>query len=79
MPGKTGEVERPDELKKLAAIATDMELAGKMRNQAIDLLADMATHEALLALLDLAANEKLNIDERDHALKRAREIVRKGR
>ena len=56
-----------------------MELAGKMRTQAIDLLGEMATHEALLVLLNLAANEKLNIDERDYALKRCRDIVRKGR
>jgi hypothetical protein len=68
-----------DELKKLANIATDMQLAGKMRAQAINLLGDMATHESLLVLLNLVANDKLNIDERDLALKRAREIVKKGR
>ena len=73
------EANKVDELKKLAAIATDMQLAGKMRAQAIDLLGDMASHESLLVLLNLAANEKLNIDERDLALKRAREIVKKGR
>jgi hypothetical protein len=67
------------ELKKLAAIATDMQLAGKMRSQAIDQLGEMANHEALLVLLNLAANDKLNIDERDRAIKRAREIVKKGR
>jgi hypothetical protein len=68
-----------DELKKLANIATDMQLAGKMRVQAINLLGDMATHESLLVLLNLVANDKLNIDERDLAIKRAREIVKKGR
>ena len=73
------EVNKTDELKKLASIATDMQLAGKMRTQAINLLGEMATHEALLVLLNLAANDKLNIDERDLALKRAREIVKKGR
>jgi hypothetical protein len=67
-----------DELKKLANIATDMQLANKMRVQAINLLGDMATHESLLVLLNLVANDKLNIDERDLAIKRAREIVRKG-
>jgi len=70
---------KTDELKKLANIATDMELAGKMRIQAIDLLGEMSTHESLLVLLSLAANDKLNIGERDHALKRAREIIKKGR
>jgi hypothetical protein len=79
MAEKTEEEKRPDELKKLETIATDMELAGKMRTQAVDQLAEIGTHEALLVLLSLAANEKLNIDERDRALKRAREIVKKGR
>ena len=68
----------PEELKKLANIATDMELASKMRTQAIDLLGEMGTHEALLVLLNLAANDRMNIDERDLALKRAREIIKKG-
>ena len=74
----TEEVKKHDELKKLANIATDLELASKMRTQAIDLLGEMASHEALLVLLNLAANDKLNIDERDLAIKRAREIIKKG-
>jgi len=68
-----------EELRKLASIATDMQMAGKMRTQAINQLGDMASHESLLVLLNLAANDKLNIDERDLSLKRAREIVKKGR
>ena len=68
-----------DELRKLAAIATDMQMAGKMRSQAINQLGDMASHESLLVLLNLVANDKLNVEERDLALKRAREIVKKGR
>lgn len=68
-----------DELRKLASIATDMQLAGKMRTQAINQLGDLASHEALLVLLNLAANDKLNTEERDLALKRARAIVKKGR
>ena len=62
------EGERSDELKKLAAIASDMELSGKMRAQAIDQLGEMATHESLLVLLSLAANDRLSIDDRDRAL-----------
>ena len=73
------EEKKIDELKKLANIATDMELASKMRAQAVDQLGEIGTHEALLVLLNLAANDKLNIDERDLALKRARGIVKKGR
>jgi hypothetical protein len=73
------ESDKIDELKKMAAIATDLQLDGKMRVQAINLLGDMGSHESLLVLLNLVANDKLNIDERDLALKRSREIVRKGR
>jgi hypothetical protein len=79
MSENTEEVKKPDELRKLENIATDMELASKMRTQAVDQLGEMATHEALLVLLSLAANDKLNVEERDRALKRAREIVKKGR
>ena len=79
MPEYSEEENKFDELKKLASIATDLQLAGKMRVQAINLLGDMATHESLLVLLNLVANDKLNIDERELALKRAREIVKKGR
>jgi hypothetical protein len=68
-----------DELKKLAGIATDMQLAGKMRNQAINQLGEIGSHESLLVLLNLAANDRLNIDERELALKRAQNIVKKGR
>ncbi len=68
-----------DELKKLANIATDMQLANKLRIQAITQLGLMASHESLLVLLNLAANDKLNIDERELALKKAHDIVKKGR
>lgn len=67
------------ELKKLSTIATDMQMSSKMRTQAINQLGEMASHESLLVLLNLAANDRMNIDERDLALKRAREIVKKGR
>lgn len=68
-----------EELKKLANIATDMQLDGKMRTTAIKQLAEMGSHEALLVLLNLAANDRLNTSERDLALKHARDIVKKGR
>jgi hypothetical protein len=68
-----------EELKKLSNIATDIQMSSKMRIQAINTLGDMGSHESLLVLLNLAANDRLNIDERDLALKKAREIVRKGR
>ena len=71
--------EKFDELTKLAAIATDMELSIDLRTKAIELLGNIGTHEALLALLSLAADEKLNVSERDLALKKAREIIKSGR
>jgi hypothetical protein len=79
MSENTEETHVTDELRKLATIATDMQMAGKMRSQAINQLGDMASHESLLVLLNLVANDKLNVEERDLALKRAREIVKKGR
>lgn len=67
-----------NELKKLAKIATDMQLDIKMRTEAIKQLGDLSTHESLLVLLNLAANDRLNKGERDLALKKARDIVRKS-
>ena len=71
--------EQPNELKKLSVIATDLELSVELRTKAIELLGNISTHDALLALLDLAANEKLIKEERDLALKHAREIIKSGR
>ena len=73
------ETERIDELKKLANIATDMEFSRELRTKAIESLKNIGTHEALLVLLDLAANEKLNVAERDLALKKARDIIKSSR
>jgi hypothetical protein len=79
MSQNSDETQAMDELRKLATIATDLQMPSKMRGHAIDQLGEMASHEALLILLNLAANEKLHIDERELALKKARDIVRKGR
>ena len=70
--------EKPDELKKLVAIATDLELYSDLRKKAIERIGNVGTHEALLALLSLAANEKLVKGERESALKQAREIIKSG-
>lgn len=69
--------EKPDELKKLAAIAADMQLPAALRTKAIEQLGNIATHESLLVLLTLAANEGLIVKERDLALKHAREVIKK--
>ena len=70
---------KSDELRKLAAIATDMQLAPKLRTQAIELIGQIGSHEALLALLALAAATKLNTSERDLALKTARGVIKLDR
>ena len=67
-----------EELKKLASIATDMQLSVKMRDQAVNQLGILGTHEALLVLLNLAANDRLNKEQRDMALKKARDIIKKS-
>ena len=71
--------EQADELKKLVNIATDIELAAELRTKAIGLLGNIGNHEALLALLELAGNEKLAKKERDLALKQARVIIKSSR
>jgi len=71
--------EQPDELKKLAAIAVDLGLSAGMRIKAMEQLGNIGSHEALLVLLDLAANDKLFNKERELALKQAREIIKAGR
>ncbi len=71
--------EQSNELQKLTAIATDLELSAELRTKATELLGNIGTRQALLALLDLAANEGLASEERDLALRHAREIIKSGR
>ncbi len=71
--------EHADQLKKLGTIAVDLELTADLRIKAIEMIGRIGTHEALLVLLDLAANEKLIREERDLAIKQAREIIKSGR
>jgi len=78
MPENTGGAEKYDELTKLSNIATDMLLNPKLRIEAINVIGAMKTHEALLALLALAANDRLNVSERDLALRQAREVIKSG-
>ena len=70
--------EQPNELKKLVAIATDLKLSGELRTKAIGLIGNIGSHDALLALLELVANEKLTKGERELAIKQAREIIKSG-
>lgn len=68
--------ERPGEINKLADIAADRDLPADLRTKAIEQLGNIGTHEALLALLELAANQELATEERESALQQAREIIR---
>ena len=68
--------EKPSELTKLTTIAPDLQLTADLRTKAIEQLDSLGTHEALLALLDLAANTGLIRSERELALKQPREIIK---
>jgi hypothetical protein len=68
--------EKPSELTKLVTIATDLQLAAALRTKAIEQMGSLGTHEALLAVLELAANTALIRTERELALKQAREIIK---
>jgi hypothetical protein len=69
--------EKPAEVKKVANYAADMTLPAKLRTDAIEQLGNISTHEAFLALLEIASNENLVFKERDLALKKAREVLKK--
>ena len=71
--------EQANELKKLATIAADLGLSAALRIKSIELIGGIGTHDALLILLDLAANSELIKEERDLALQHAREIIKSGR
>jgi len=68
--------EQPDELKKLASITSDLEFASDLRTQAIEQLGTIGSHEALLILLEIVANDRLTTKERELALERAKKIVK---
>lgn len=70
--------EHANEIRKLADIAADRELPADLRIKSTEQLGNIGTHEALLALLELAANQELAPEERDAALQEAREIIRSG-
>ena len=71
--------EYSNELKKLAAIAADLDISSELRSKAVEQIGRIGSREALLILLELAANEKLVNKERELALKKASEIIKSGR
>jgi len=70
--------EFPPELKKLIATATDGDFSPGVRTGTIEQIAKLGSREAFLALLGLAANDALPTKDRDLALKRAREVLKKS-
>lgn len=65
-----------EELTKLSAIAADLGLVADLRTKAIELIGRIGSHEALCALLDLAAREELFAEERELCLKYAKDIIK---
>ncbi len=65
-----------EELTKLSAIAADLGLVADLRTKAIELIGRIGSHEALRALLDLAAREELFAEERELCLKYAKDIIK---
>ncbi len=78
LKGELKMAEQSDDLKKLVAVATDLGLPTKVRADTIKFMGNIGNHDALLALLALAANEQLTKGERELALKQARGIVKAG-
>ncbi len=68
--------EQANELQKLVTIASDLGLPAELRVKSIEQVGMMGTHEALRALLDIAANENLVRKERELALKQAGAIIK---
>ena len=68
--------EQPDDLKKLVTLTSDLGYPVDIRTKAIKSMGNIGSHDALLALLALAANEHLTRGERELALKQARGIVK---
>jgi HEAT repeat protein len=65
------------ELQKLSGLAADMTLTEKIRHEAVQSIGNIGNHEALLVLLDLAANKNLPVKDRDLAIKFARSIIKR--
>ena len=70
--------EQSDDLKKLVDLASDMGYPVEIRTNAIKSMGNISTHQALLALLALVANEQLTKKEKELALKYAMNLVRSG-
>ncbi len=70
--------ERSEELKDLMTAATNMNFPMKLRTDATQSIAAMGTHEALLALLEMAGNDQLSKKERELIIKLASNLIKAG-
>lgn len=68
--------EYPSELQKLIEVATSVDYPLNMRNEAVDTIGRIGTHDALQVLLEIAGNDNLVKQERERALKQAMKIVK---
>jgi len=70
--------EETDDLKKLVTLASDLGYPIDIRTNAIKSIGNISTHQALLALLGLVANEQLTRKERELALKYSGNLIKAG-
>ncbi len=70
--------ERSDELKDLVAAATNLNFPMKLRTNATESIAAMGTHEALLALLEMAGNDQLSKKERELVITYCSSLIKAG-
>jgi hypothetical protein len=54
-----------------------MTLTEKIRHEAVQSIANIGNHEALLVLLDLAANKNLPVKDRELSIKYAKNIIKR--
>lgn len=71
--------QQASELNKLMAIASDAQLSADLRSRAIKSMGSIGSHDALLCLLEIVANDGNSTREREMALKQALSIVKRGR
>ncbi len=66
----------PEDLQSYADIATNMKFPQNMRQNAMEELRKVGSHEALEVLLGIAANESAVKKDREVALKHALQVVK---
>jgi HEAT repeat protein len=79
MAEKHASEQTTSELNKLMQIASDSDLSADIRSRAIKSMGSIGSHDALLYLLEIVANDGLSTKERELALKQAQSIVKRGR